>query len=380
MVVNFEQSEKEQKFKEIFKYNPSLYVQSKEGTPSEFLKFAAKSFSIEERIKELQSGHCPIQIKDFENLELAPTDIFIKLGDDKYVKVFHRYQEFTNVDLSKYEDKGVNSLWVKENDFGTFIQYVAQGFINKIELGEHDLSKWDLPKECHQRVYQIVNAIGLDEKSLKLTGAALGSVLTGLSGSSLENIIMSTLKNDDYITEHSLLVAYIACAVSQATEWNNPENDVRLSMAALFHDIKCVSPEVAQIISTESAEFKNLPYRDQKNVFEHPKLAADLLKEVDGIPMGVDKIILNHEERPDGTGFPRGLDYRHFDPLTGIFVLSHEIVDFIYTAGFYRDNIYVALRELTDRYPKSFFPKIIEGLYKSFKINYTEEKPLPMVG
>ena len=48
---------------------------------------------------------------------------------------------------------------------------------------------------------------------------------------------------------------------------------------------------------------------------------------MDEIPSDVDIIVLQHHERPNGTGFPKGLRSNQIAPLASVFIVAHDIVD-----------------------------------------------------
>ena len=49
------------------------------------------------------------------------------------------------------------------------------------------------------------------------------------------------------------------------------------------------------------------------------------------LPPDVDSIILEHHERPDGTGVPKQLTANQIKPLSSIFIFAHDIVDIIFS-------------------------------------------------
>ena len=48
------------------------------------------------------------------------------------------------------------------------------------------------------------------------------------------------------------------------------------------------------------------------------------------MPPDVDSIIAQHHERPDGSGFPRGLTHLRIGPLATVFIVAHDIVTYLF--------------------------------------------------
>jgi len=62
----------------------------------------------------------------------------------------------------------------------------------------------------------------------------------------------------------------------------------------------------------------------------HPAQAAALVKLWPDIPPELDTIIIQHHERPDGSGFPAGLTHQKIIPLAAIFIVAEDLVNAIF--------------------------------------------------
>jgi len=105
---------------------------------------------------------------------------------------------------------------------------------------------------------------------------------------------------DAYTAGHQERVVHLAAAV--AREMGLSENMVAgLRMAAMIHDIGKVSVP---------AEILSKPGRINEIEFDlirmHPKVGYDILKSIE-FPWPIARIVLQHHERMDGSGYPGGL-------------------------------------------------------------------------
>lgn len=124
----------------------------------------------------------------------------------------------------------------------------------------------------------------------------------------LEKTIQNTLQamakiqeaRDPYTTGHQLRVAALAQEI--AKEMYLPEEWVRgIQVAALIHDIgKIYVP--AEILSRPS----QLTVSEFALVKTHPSVGYDILKTIE-FPWPIADVVLQHHERLDGSGYPRGL-------------------------------------------------------------------------
>jgi len=115
------------------------------------------------------------------------------------------------------------------------------------------------------------------------------------------NTLVSTIEmRDPYTAGHQRRVTQLACAI--ANEMGLPqEQSEGIRMAGLIHDLGKI---------TIPAEVLSKPI--QLNDFEwgmikmHPRVGYDVLKEIE-FPWPLAPIVLQHHERMDGSGYPRGL-------------------------------------------------------------------------
>jgi len=115
------------------------------------------------------------------------------------------------------------------------------------------------------------------------------------------NVLASTVEmRDPYTAGHQRRVAVLACAI--AREMGLSEEQIEgLRITALIHDIgKIYVP--AEILSKPGS----LTLTEQRLIQTHPQMGHDVLKRVD-FPWPVARIVLQHHERWDGSGFPKGM-------------------------------------------------------------------------
>lgn len=107
-------------------------------------------------------------------------------------------------------------------------------------------------------------------------------------------------KRDPYVAGHQLRVARLACAM--ATVMGLPEEQIKaIGIAASMHDIGkiCVPAELL----SKPGRINEYEYGI---IRAHPEIGYDVLKVIE-FPWPLAEIVLQHHERIDGTGYPRGL-------------------------------------------------------------------------
>ncbi len=129
-------------------------------------------------------------------------------------------------------------------------------------------------------------------ESLKKIEKAMESTIHAIS------IIVET--RDPYTSGHQEQVARIACSIGK--EMGLPENRIKaIQMSAVIHDIgKIYIP--AEILSKPG----KLSEMESRMMKTHPEVGYNILKTID-FPYPVARIVYQHHERLNGSGYPLGL-------------------------------------------------------------------------
>jgi PAS domain S-box-containing protein/putative nucleotidyltransferase with HDIG domain len=119
-------------------------------------------------------------------------------------------------------------------------------------------------------------------------------------GGTVQAIAVTVEARDPYTAGHQRRVADLARAI--ATEMNLPIDIIDgVRMAAVIHDLGKISVP---------AEILSKPTKLKKTEFdlikEHSQSGYDILKDID-FPWPVARIVLEHHERMNGSGYPNGL-------------------------------------------------------------------------
>ena len=146
-------------------------------------------------------------------------------------------------------------------------------------------------------IQAIVRDVTERKQAEEKLGATLKNVRKAIEGT-IEAIVHVVETRDPYTAGHQMRVADLAAAI--AVEMDLPSDTVEgIRMAGVIHDIGKISVP---------AEILSKPGRLSKKEFElikdHPQTGHDVLKDVE-FPWPIAKIILQHHEKLDGSGYPR---------------------------------------------------------------------------
>lgn len=175
------------------------------------------------------------------------------------------------------------------------------------------------------------------------------------------NALASSLEmRDPYTAGHQQRVTNLACAIAKEMALSREQVD-GIRMAGAIHDIGKISVP-AEILSKPDL----LNEAEMLLIRNHPQVGYDILKEIE-FPWPVAKIVLQHHERMDGSGYPSGLLGK--DILLEARILGvADVVEAMSSHRPYRPALGVdkALEEISKNKGVLYDPKVIDACLKLF--------------
>lgn len=174
-------------------------------------------------------------------------------------------------------------------------------------------------------------------------------------------LAMATEKRDPYTAGHQLRVGVIAEAI--ARDMGLEEQQIQgLRVASLLHDIgKIYIP--AEILSKPARLTEN-----EMNLMKtHPEVGYDILKGI-SFPWPVAEMVLQHHERLDGTGYPRGLSGTEV-MLEARIIMVADVVEAMSSHRPYRAalGLQLALEEIEAHQGTRYDPLVVRHCLRLFR-------------
>ena len=195
------------------------------------------------------------------------------------------------------------------------------------------------------------------DKKLKQTYKKLQKFIEGTA-----YIIMKVVETrDPYSIGHQQRVSKLATAITQ--EMKLPQDKIEgIRIASLVHDIGKVN------LPTEIISKPNKLIEVEFNLVKnYPKVGYDILKKVD-FPWPIAEIVLQHQEKIDGSGYPRGLKGDEICIEAKILGVANVVVA-MSSYKSYRPALSIdeALAEISNNKNILFDPEIVDTCNKLFK-------------
>nr|CAI78636.1 hypothetical protein [uncultured delta proteobacterium] len=211
-------------------------------------------------------------------------------------------------------------------------------------------------RDCIQAIVRDIT----DRKKAEETLLVLTERLKKSLDATIQVIDSMVETRDPYTSSHQRRVADLACAI--ATEMKLPNDKIEgIRIATIIHDIGKISIP-AEILGKPS----KLSSLELDLIKMHPQTGYDILKGID-FPWPIAKIILEHHERIDGSGYPNGLK-------GGQVLLESQILavaDVVESMASHRPfraalGIGAALQEITNNKGVYYDPEVVDACLKLF--------------
>jgi len=215
-------------------------------------------------------------------------------------------------DLRLDEERHPTELYIHQKDRITAIKELQKGFNRQIAKS----IKTGNVMEVKSTLCNLVSETLTEPRSGTLQ-ALPETVDTLVSGYSKNSEIIKTFASisfKDYTTViHSVNVMALTLGFCFHSKISLPETK-RLGLSALMHDVG--KTEIPDSILKAARKLSDKEFKVMKR---HPKIGESIIKFNNGLDGGIAQGALEHHEKLDGSGYPRGINHISFDgQLLGI--------------------------------------------------------------
>lgn len=194
-------------------------------------------------------------------------------------------------------------------------------------------------------------------ESLQRSMEKLESAMEGI----VRAIALTVETRDPYTAGHQRRVADLAVAIAGEAGMGEEEVEA-LRMAAIIHDLGKISVP-AEILSKPS----RLTVNEFNLIKEHPQVGYDILKDID-FPWPVARIVYQHHEKLDGSGYPLGLKQGDILPASRVLTVA-DVVEAMASHRPYRPGLGMAkaLEEIEGNAGRFYDPDAARACLRLFR-------------
>ena len=244
-------------------------------------------------------------------IDTVPNNIFVKDKSGKYLMVNDSVADLYNTTPKKMIGKTDKELIAKSKIREINLDNIANDDLNVIKGKKKVL----IPEESivlndGKEIWFQTTKVPLDSPDIPdvLLGVSIDitalkdsfSRLKKLMEETVNGLVSAVEKRDPYTAGHQRRVSLLASAIAKKMEMDKTKAD-GLRIAAIVHDIgKIYVP--SEILSKPG----KLTTAEFDLIKTHPMAGFEILSTIN-FPWPVAEIVLQHQERKDGSGYPKGL-------------------------------------------------------------------------
>lgn len=271
--------------------------------------------------------YLPIPLHEFVNGVPIPVDLFVRIGEEKFILV-GKAGSHSNVDqFRNYQNKEVTYLWVRKKEYYKMAhQSLSLAGIALSKKDLNDKQRTSLVTHAARSVFRQMDHLGLDieiyTNARQITEAIVGLVENHRT---LTDLFQSLAQVSDQLLSHSVAVSALSVVIGQALGYEKRATLEKLSMGGLLHEIgmKSLPPDlISKPLASMTAE--------EIQLWEtHSFRGMQMLQGLGIVPDDVVSIVYEHHENSIGQGFPQRLRDVKMHPLAKVVALADTYCDLI---------------------------------------------------
>ncbi len=281
---------------------------------------------LEEEVDAQDADFSAVRISEFYSPRQIAFDLYLRLGTNRYLRVFRTGEIFNEPELRAYEnERGVRHVYFSRSHRSTYIKS-SLSLIQKIAplAGVPLRTKFGVARilsELYmQELYEATdeNRPFLLEKG-KIICMSLASWVE--TDASLESFLLQLDRIDPQVEALAFLTGLFSAVFSRRFPWKSQRTSETLLFACFLADVALgAQPEIARLSP------KRLKGAQRKAYQQHPELSYLLLSESGKVPDQVLNIVRQHHEYCDGSGFPAGLPVNEILQLAKVVSLCGDVI------------------------------------------------------
>ena len=265
----------------------------------------------------------------------APSDIYYVNEKNEYIKLFNKNKSIDLADKKLIEDTYSNKIYTKRDANNDHIINELNKSISNI-LASEDIPLDRKISANHTQLKELIGCTGITPTMAELTKATLKEVVANILSEKkiLLNVIQDN-QSDNYASRFYTLHSMIISILAKKTDWDSHQDIYKLIFCAFVQDLSLKSTSLMQLIDHDDflRRISEFSPQEQEDFINHPRKTIEILKSFNDIPFGVERIILEHHELPNKTGFPNELDSKEISQMGALFNLSGIFARYLLDKG-----------------------------------------------
>lgn len=279
--------------------------------------------------------YIPIPLSLLKKMKDLHCTLYVKINDEKFVKLFNKGMALTDEELARHSQHGISTLYIDSGESEVFITDYRRKVL--AESAWIEVQNDDFEDHFKLNAELLRNMGGVLKQNHELSEITMAQVESALKlllkNKKFNHLVQRFRKIENFgFADHCISLVYVAGYLLNQLAPQDITHRLRMiTLAALIHDVSLDDRLYELKLNLMfSGRLKDLAKgsSDQKEILIHPQRGAALAKDFDFCHPDIQILIEQHHELPDGSGFPMGLKAEKIHPLTAIFIVAEDFVDY----------------------------------------------------
>lgn len=335
---------------------------NKPFTTEDFIKAVREIITTQEE----KTIYLKADLPHFRKYSASPAEIYLKLSDNKYSKIVQINEDFKTRDelLNHYLEKGITDIYIERKHFNQLLQDTFKRCNQIIVHNPRPKTAYQLAGFNFLVCIEGLIDIGISENQIDKTHNTIEyTINTFLSSSSSREYLQKLCKDENALFAHSLLIMYVAAKICLNTSRDFHSTMIPICGAAFFHDFGLKESDCTTNY-TKPGEINDPEVR--KRILRHPTLTSEFLTRDNDVVIEIKKIILEHHELPDGSGYPRQLSAKQISPISCLFIIAEQISHCLLKSNFSKAALQDFFKSSELNFNQGHFSPFLHSARQSF--------------
>ncbi len=282
-----------------------------------------------------QKTYIPIPLSLLKKIKDLHCTLYVKINDEKFIKLFHKGTTLNDEELGRHSQHGIATLYIDSDESEVFISDYRRKVLSEqawVEVQNDDFEdNFKLNAELLRNMGLLLKR---NSEFAEITVSQVESALKLISRNKKFNHLVQRFRKIENFgfSDHCTSLVYVAGYILHQLNREGMTHELRmLTLAALIHDVSLDDRLYEMKLNfLFSGRLKDLHKggADQKEIYAHTKKGAAMAKDFDFCHLDIQALIEQHHELPDGSGFPSGLKAHEIHPLSAVFIVAEDFVDY----------------------------------------------------
>jgi response regulator RpfG family c-di-GMP phosphodiesterase len=268
------------------------------------------------------SNYCRLGIGDFITGKKIHYNIYIKLTEDKFIKIGHEGEDISYERILHFRRKGVHFLYLRADDYKRYLGIALKlTTVAQANSGISREKKLHLLRHTGEVLIEHAHKERIDQEIYTDSATFIENAINVLTEDVRALDLLSSLnKHSDHLFAHSLGVGLYSIMMATSLKWQIPAHKFTLATGAIFHEIGC--KEMPGDLLQRHRSNWNV---EEIKLFEsHPERGVAILRGLPFVTSDVLHIIHQHHENCTATGFPQKKRKHTIHPMAKIVSVADE--------------------------------------------------------